>query len=230
MLPVTEAVAKIPWFDSRDWVPLTSAFGRLKSIVEANDLTATCFNRYVHEGLLELALVAPDGTYRLFDAAERQKLTIRAPLNYQEGCSIEPYHEGRWYVRRSDLDERTAIPSSAARAEAELASARIPPAEPASTPPAEPPRVKPVPPPAPKKRSRKKTTHGGAQTRRARAVLNRIFQEGKYHGSYPDEDEMAWPDVWIIFCEEYPRYAKECPSKFECPSQSTVRRVMGRAE
>ena len=114
---MTEATANIPW-DPRDWVELIPAFGRLRSMVAptgpkliANNHTATYFDRCVHEGLLELALVAPNLTYRLFDdAAERQKLHIRVPLNYEEGCSIEPYHEGRWYVRRSDLEKLTAIP------------------------------------------------------------------------------------------------------------------------
>ena len=144
-------------FCPRDWVPLTPAFGRLKSMVGANgpkfianNYTATYFDRCVHEGLLELALVAPDLTYRLFDAAERQKLTIRAPLNYEEGCSIEPYHEGRWYVRRSDLEKLTAIPvTPVARAEAELVPAKTPPVESELAPPTEPSRVEPMPPPTP---------------------------------------------------------------------------------
>ena len=79
---------------------------------------------------------------------------------------------------------------------------------------------------APKKRSRKRTPHTGAQRQRATAVLKRIFPEGRY----PDENEMAWADVWIKFSEEYARYAKEHPSNLKCPSPSTVRRVMGRAE
>ena len=110
-----------------------------------NNHAAAFFDRCVHKGLLELALVTPDfTTYRRFDAAERQKLTIRAPLNYEEGCSIEPYHEGHWYVRCSDLEKLTAIPViPVARAEAELAPARIPPAESALVPPTESPRVKP---------------------------------------------------------------------------------------
>ena len=70
--------------------------------------------------------------------------------------------------------------------------------------PAEPQQVEPVPPPALKKRSRKKTTGGGAQTRRAIAVLNRIFPEITiYRDRYPDENEMTWLDVWDMFCEEY---------------------------
>ena len=97
--------------------------------------------------------------------------------------------------------------------------------------PAEPQQVEPVPPPALKKRSRKKTTGGGAQTRRAIAVLNWIFPEITiYRDRYPDENEMTWLDVWDMFCEEYSRYAKERQSKYKCPSQSTVRRAMGRAE
>jgi len=112
----------------------------------ANNRAAAFFGRCVHEGLLELALVAPDFTYRLFDVAERQKLTIRVPLNYEEGCSIEPYHEGHWYARRSDLEKLTTIPvTPVARAEAELVPAKTPPAEPASVPPVESPRAEPVP-------------------------------------------------------------------------------------
>jgi hypothetical protein len=163
-----------------------------------------------------------DGMYRLFDAAERRKLHIRVPLNYEEGCSIEPDYDGTWHARLSDLDRLTTIPLPAARAEAESAPARTKQPALASS--------SPQVPPAPKKRSRKKTTRGGAQTRRAKAVLDRIFPEDKYRGRYPDEDEMAWPDVWDMFYQEHSRYAKECPSKLKCPSPSTVRRVMGRAE
>jgi hypothetical protein len=126
MLPVTEADANIPWFpfDSRDWEQLTPAFGQLKSMVGAhgpkliaNNRTATFFDRNVHEGLLELALERGDGMYRLFDAAERQNLNIRVPLNYEEGCSIEPDYDGTWYVRRSD--RLTTIPSPAMPAPAQ---------------------------------------------------------------------------------------------------------------
>jgi hypothetical protein len=92
----------------------------------------------------------------------------------------------------------------------------------------------PAPSPTPEKRSRKKTIHGGAQSRRAIAVLNRIFPEksekSKYRDRYPDEDEMAWQDVWDEFDKEYPHYAEDHPSRYGRPSPSTVRRVMGRAE
>src|SRR5262249_55608543 len=69
---------------------------------------------------------------RLFDAAERQKLTIRVPLNYEEGCSIEPYYEGHWYVQRSDLEKLTAIPVTP------VARAGAPPALPTELPRVEP--------------------------------------------------------------------------------------------
>lgn len=106
-------------FNLPDWVALTPAFGRYRSLVNepnnlvANNLAATCFNRHVHEELLELGLVAPDGTYRVPNAAIRQKLNIRVPLNYREGCSIEPHYEGRWYVLRSDLDKAVEPPPPA---------------------------------------------------------------------------------------------------------------------
>src|SRR5262245_32833180 len=124
-IPMNEATANISrplFFNPPDWVQLTPAFGQLKSVVAphgpkliANSHTATYFNWCVHEGHLELALVAPDLTYRLFDDAERRKLTIRVPLDYKEGCGIEPYQgEGLWYVRRSGLEKRTNDPGNVA--------------------------------------------------------------------------------------------------------------------
>jgi hypothetical protein len=84
---------------------------------------------------LELALVAPDFRYRLFDEEERRKLTIRVPLNYEEGCSIEPPYEGCWYVRWSNLEKLPAIPvTPAVRAETEFVPARTPPAKLAASP------------------------------------------------------------------------------------------------
>jgi len=119
---MTEAAANISWlpFDPGDWEQLTPAFGRLRSMVGAhgpkliaNTRAAAFFNQCVHDGRLELALVAPDLTYRLFDEKERRKLTIRVPLNYEEGCSIEPpYYEGRWFAafpsRRAHSDPGNA--------------------------------------------------------------------------------------------------------------------------
>jgi hypothetical protein len=139
----TQAPPVSPIFDPRYWVPLTRAFGQFMSIIEARDHALICINRYVQEGQLRLLLEAPDGTTWEPDASERQKLTVHAPHNFEEGVRIEPYHEGRWYVCRCDLAKLTTIPATpAARAEAGLAPAGAPPAEPASSgsPLTEPPR------------------------------------------------------------------------------------------
>jgi hypothetical protein len=107
----TQAPPASPIFDPRYCVPLTRAFGQFMSIIEARDHSLICINRYVHEGPLRLVLVAPDGMKWEPDASERQKLTVHAPHNFEEGVRIEPYHEGRWYVYRCDLAKLTAIPS-----------------------------------------------------------------------------------------------------------------------
>jgi len=131
--PCAPAVANISWlpFDPRDWVQLTPAFGQLKSMVAptgpkliANKRTATFFDRCVHERSLELALER-DGVYRLFDETECRKLHIRVPLDYTEGCGIEPYYDGHWHARRSGLEKLTAIPVTPA----EPVPVRTPPAE-----------------------------------------------------------------------------------------------------
>ena len=51
-------------------------------------------SRYVHEGQLRFALVAPDGMKWGPDASERQKLTVHAPHDFEEGVRIEPYARG----------------------------------------------------------------------------------------------------------------------------------------
>ena len=239
---MNEAAANISWlpFDPRDWEQLTPAFGRLRSMVGAhgpkliaNNRAAAFFDRCVHEGRLELALVAPDLTYRRFDAAERQELTIRAPLNYEEGCSIEPYHEGHWYVQRSNLEKLTAIPvTPVARAEAELVPARIPPAESAPIPPAEPPRGDPVPPPE----SAPATGVGdqavtaiepaGTQPRKppgptfdpslVAAVKNRLEKHRPGTGGN---------DQWERFCDEVRKACKKKATDRGC-SDKTIQRIV----
>jgi hypothetical protein len=202
--PMTEADPRIAQtFQPRDWAPLRDAVLQVISLVgEDRGLGLALINRYLRSGLLELALVAPDGTMTRFPKTDCEQRTVHAPHHPAEGVRVEPYEAGRYFVGRAGLAKLTSLAPRATAADRQL------------------------PPPAPKKRSRKKTTHGGTQTRRATAVLNRIFPEGRY----PDEDEMAWPDVWIMFCEEHARYAKENPSEYKCPSPSTVRRVLGRGE
>jgi len=229
---VPEAETNISWlpFDPRDWEQLTPAFGLLRSMVGAhgpklivNNRAAAFFDRCVHKGRLELALVAPDLTsYRLFDEAERRKLTIRVPLNYEEGCSIEPYYKGHWYARRSNLEELTAIPvTPVARAETERVPAKTPPAGPASAPPTESPRVEPVaelasvastellgalnPSASPvepprrsreKKRSRKKTTHQGAQWQ----TTKRVRRQGP--DRFGESDRALFPEMTKLMKDE----------------------------
>ena len=110
----TQAPPASSIFDPRYWLPLTRAFGQFMSIIEARDHAQICINRDLHEGQLRLLLVAPDGTTWEPDASERQKLTVHAPHNFEEGVRIEPYHEGRWYVCRCDLAKLTTIPATPA--------------------------------------------------------------------------------------------------------------------
>jgi hypothetical protein len=233
-----------PTFHLRDWVPLQDAVLQIISLVGGKrDLGLAMINQYLRSGQLELARVAPDLTMTLFSRTDCEHRTVHAPSNPAEGVRVEPYEAGYYVVRRDGLPRLTspATPADrqlyaeggsepAARAEESMPGPALA-VEPEPAPPAEPRQVEPVPPPASKKRSRKKTTRGGAQTQRSIAVLNRIFPENtKYRDRYPDENEMQWLDVWDMFCKEYSRYAKERHSKYKCPSQSTVRRAMGRAE
>jgi hypothetical protein len=197
---MNEVAAYIPWlpFDPRDWEQLTPAFGRLRSVVGAhgpkliaNNRAAAFFERCVHKGRLELALVAPDLTYRLFDAVERQKLTICVPLDYEEGCSIKPYYEGDWYARRSDLEKLTEIPvTPVERAETELGTELLGALNPGASP-VEPPRRS-----REKKRSRKKkkrTTRGGVQPKPAsRVEMTKSVLPAEPPSNASAADQIAW--------------------------------------
>jgi hypothetical protein len=189
-----------------EWEPLPE--GVLRVIKRVGGKTAPgllVVNQCWEHGLVELGLMPPGATTILKRECEHR--SIYAPsINPGEGVGVAPYEAGLWFIRRAPDFVAPTSPKRSAPASSSS-------------------QVGPKPPRASKKRSRKKTPHGGPQSRRATAVLNRIFPKG-----YPDEDEMAWPDVWNAFCQEYPRYADKHPSKLKCPSQSTVRRVMGRAE
>jgi hypothetical protein len=233
----TQAPPASPIFDPRNWVPLTPAFGQFMSMIQARDLTLICVNRCVHEWQLRLLLVRLDGTTWKPDASECQKLTVHAPHNFEEGVRIEPDHEGRWYVCRSDLAKLTTFPATPAMpADRQLyadggpepavrAEESMPEPNPAVEPELAPPslQVEPASPPAPKKRARKKTVYESPQGTRAGAVLGRIFKDG----NYPTKTEVVWADLWDQFCKEYARYLKDKPSKLPMPSQRTVRRKLG---
>jgi hypothetical protein len=61
-------------------------------------------NRYLHEGLLELALVAPDSTMTEFLRKDCEHRTIHAPLlNPAEGVRVEPYEAGHYLARLAEL-------------------------------------------------------------------------------------------------------------------------------
>jgi hypothetical protein len=218
---MNEAAANISWlpFDPRDWEQLTPAFGRLRSKVGthgpkliANNRAAAFFDRCVHEGLLELALVAPDFTYRLFDVAERQKLTIRVPLNYEEGCSIEPYYEGDWYARRSDREKLTAIPVTPA-----TAADRQPQQPPSATQPKRKPKRK------LERKPRRKAGPGRERIYNHEAITgagNRVLARGR-------------PDTKALFFEKVIAECRAAKSKIKLPSNidvddSLLRRVVGK--
>jgi hypothetical protein len=61
-------------------------------------------NRYLHERVLELALVAPDGTMTEFSRMDCEHRTIHAPLlNPAEGVRVEPYEAGHYLARLAEL-------------------------------------------------------------------------------------------------------------------------------
>jgi hypothetical protein len=208
--------------DPRDWVQLTPAFGRLKSVVAphgpkliANDRTARYFDHYVHEGLLGLVLEKPDGTYWLPDAEERRKLHIRVPLNYAEGCSIEPHYDGHWHAQRSDLEKRTAIPvTPVARAEAELVPARTPPAPPTEL-------------LRPKRKLKRKPR------RKAGPGRERIYNHEAITGAGNRVLARGRPDTKALFFEKVIAECRAAKPKIKLPSNidvddSLLRRVVGK--
>ena len=74
---------------------------------------------------------------------------------------------------------------------------------------------------------RRRGGYQGAQRRRARVVLRRLFPKG-----YPTEEEVSNPDAWVRFCREYERVEAKSlpPSKLGRPSQETMLREMGRQD
>jgi hypothetical protein len=56
-------------------------------------------NRYLHEELLDLALVAPDGTMMQFSRTDCGHRTIHAPFNPAEGVRVEPNEAGQYLAR-----------------------------------------------------------------------------------------------------------------------------------
>jgi hypothetical protein len=146
MPPVTKAKSRIArTFRARDWVALTPAFFRIMSFADGRvDLAQAWINQDLREERLRAALVAPDGiTIKMRPgASDWQQRAVRAPLNPAEGVRVESKscEEGRWFIRRADLDKEyptnPATPAAAAAA-AESEAAEAPQEKyPGGTPPA----------------------------------------------------------------------------------------------
>jgi hypothetical protein len=141
--PNTKSNPTAQAFRPRDWISLTPTLLRIMTFVGA-DLALARINQDLREGRLRAALVAPDGTSKMLDAADWQQRTVCAPLIPAEGVRVAPHEEGRWFIWRADLDEHYPIttaallsasaqdrePSpSAAEADAPLSAAEPPPKE-----------------------------------------------------------------------------------------------------
>ena len=87
------------------------------------DLGLGIINRYLRSGLLEGALVAPDGTMTLFSRTDWERRTVHAPDNPAEGVRVEPYEAGDYFVRRAGLAESTSPATPATPADRQLYAA-----------------------------------------------------------------------------------------------------------
>src|SRR5262249_22485312 len=80
----------------RDWTLLRDVVLRVEAFFGRNlDLDLVMINRYLHEGLLELRLVRPDGTMTRFSKKDCEHRTVHAPFNRAEGVRVEPFEAGR---------------------------------------------------------------------------------------------------------------------------------------
>ena len=94
----------------RDWTSLRDVVLKVVAFF-GRDLDLVMINRYLHEGLLELALVAPDSTTTVFSRTDCEHRTIHAPFNRAEGVRVEPYEAGRYLARLAELTSpATATP------------------------------------------------------------------------------------------------------------------------
>jgi len=210
-------------------------------------------NRYLREGLLELALVAPNGTMTEFSRAECEHRTIHAPLlNPAEGVRVEPFEPGQYFARLAKSTSAaepppslTAQPDESAIADPAPASAsaadvedRAGAANPSQSPQAQrQPQRQPQPqPPKPasadtrasrRRRNWESGAGSGAQTLRARVVLKRLYGSP---AKYPTREEVPDADLYDRFAEEYKKVeGKAKPSsKWGMPSRATVLREVGR--
>jgi hypothetical protein len=134
VLPVTEATANIPWsvlcvtaaVVARDWEPLRDPVLRVISRVGGKTVPGLrLVNQCLRNGLLELALMTPDGTWKEFSRTDCG--TVCAPLIHPaEGVRVEPYEDGDYFIRRASHAEPTSLASEPAASAVEP----LPPSEP----------------------------------------------------------------------------------------------------
>ena len=124
----------------RDWTPLLDVVLGVGAFFK-RDLDLVMINRYLHEGLLELMLVRPDGTMTRFSKEDCAHLTISAPFHRAEGVRVEPYQAGQYFGRLAKLtsaaDRQLPVAGEtapAARVEAPMPEP-VPPAESVPAPP-----------------------------------------------------------------------------------------------
>jgi hypothetical protein len=109
MQPVPEAETRITRiFSLGDWIVLRDAVVQVISLVgEKRELGLALINRYVHEGLLDLALLAPE-TLTLFGKADCERRTVHAAFRPAEAVWVEPREDGQHFVRHSQFARLTS--------------------------------------------------------------------------------------------------------------------------
>ena len=94
----------------RDWTRLLKVVPRVTDFF-GRDLDLEMINRYLHEGLLELALVAPNGTMTVLSRSDCEHRTIHAAFNRAEGVWVEPLEAGHYLARLAEsISPATARP------------------------------------------------------------------------------------------------------------------------
>jgi hypothetical protein len=206
----------------RDWTPLVDVVLGVGASFK-RDLDLVMINRYVHEEVLELMLVRPDGTTTEFSKKDCAHLTISAPFHRAEGVRVEPYQAGQ-YLGRLATSAADWQPPAADR----LEPSQSPQAEQQSEQSEQQSRKEREPTSGDVRASkRRRNSGGGAQRLRARVVLKRLWPNG-----YPTEEEVSTPDLWKRFGIEYDRIEGKAnpPSKLGMPSPATVLREVGRKD
>jgi len=201
----------------------------ISSVGENRELGLALINRYVHEGLLDLALLAPGcSTLTEFGKADCERRTIHAAFRPAEAVWVEPREDGQHFVRRSQFAKLTSPTATATAAHPRLSGGPEPSQSPQDQRQPQQPTNEREPNSGDVRASkRRRNSGGGAQRRRARVVLKRLWPNG-----YPTEEEVSTPDLLERFGAEYDRVEGKAnpPSKLGIPSPATVLREVGRKD